>query len=302
MELRHLRYFRVLAQTLNFTRAAERLNIAQPPLSRQIQQLEEELGVALLERSRPLKLTEAGRFFQESSAALLEQLERVCADTRRVGAGHKRWLGIGFAPSTLYGALPDLIRRLRSYGDIELGLSELITLQQLDALKSGRIDIGFGRMLFDDPDITQHVLRQDPLVVALPADHPLLSSPVTLEQLAVEPFILYPANPRPNYADHVVGIFAQQGLKIHIAQMANELQTAIGLVAAGVGITLVPASVQRLHRDDIGYVSLVDANVTSPIVVSYRTGDVSDTLRRCLDALAEPRAIVSGEGAHRRDV
>jgi DNA-binding transcriptional LysR family regulator len=301
VELRHLRYFRVLAQTLNFTRAAEQLNIAQPPLSRQIQQLEEELGVALLERSRPLKLTEAGRFFQESSAALLEQLERVCADTRRVGAGHKRWLGIGFAPSTLYGALPDLIRRLRSYGDIELGLSELITLQQLDALKSGRIDIGFGRMLFNDPDITQQVLRQDPLVVALPVDHPLLGSPVTLQQLATEPFILYPANPRPNYADHVVGIFAKQGLKIHIAQMANELQTAIGLVAAGVGITLVPASVQRLHRDDIGYASLVDASVTSPIVVSYRTGDVSDTLHRCLNALAETRAIAPGESAHRRD-
>jgi DNA-binding transcriptional LysR family regulator len=288
MELRHLRYFRVLAHTLNFTRAAQQLNIAQPPLSRQIQQLEEELGVALIERTRPLQLTAAGRFFQEHSAVLLEQLERVCADTRRVGAGGKRWLGIGFAPSTLYGALPDLIRRLRSHGDIELGLSELITLQQLEALKTGRIDIGFGRMLFDDPAITQRVLRNDPLVAAVPVDHPLRHTPVTLVQLAAEPFILYPASPRQSYADHVKGIFAQHGLKIHIAQMANELQTAIGLVAAGVGITLVPASVQRLHRDDIGYVPLADASVTSPIVVSYRTGDVSATLRRCLQALDEP--------------
>lgn len=289
MELRHLRYFRVVAQTLNFTRAAEQLNIAQPPLSRQIQQLEDELGVHLLERSRPLRLTDAGRYFQEKTGLLLEQLERVSTDTRRIGSGNKHWLGIGFAPSTLYGALPDLIRRLRSYGDIELGLSELITLQQLEALKSGRIDIGFGRLLFDDPAITQKILREDPLVAALQAGHPLLDGPVTLQQLSAEPFILYPGNPRPSYADHVLGVFAQHGLKIHVVQMANELQTAIGLVAAGVGITLVPASVQRLHRDDIGYVALLDSSVTSPIVFSYRTSDVSDVLQRCLDTLAPDR-------------
>ena len=103
MELRHLRYFQVLAETLNFTRAAERLHIAQPPLSRQIQQLEDELGVVLLERGRPLRLTEAGRYFYEHSHTLLNQLGTVCDNTRRIGAGQKTWMGIGFAPSTLYG-------------------------------------------------------------------------------------------------------------------------------------------------------------------------------------------------------
>lgn len=285
MELRHLRYFRMLATTLNFTRAAEQLNIAQPPLSRQIQQLEDELGVALLERTRPLRLTDAGRYFHEHSSQLLEQLARVCDDTRRVATGRKRWLGIGFAPSTLYGALPDLIRRLRALGDIELGLSELITLQQHEALKSGHIDIGFGRLQFDDPLITQHVLREDPLVAALPTGHPLLAGPVTLEQLATEPFILYPGTPRPSYADHVLGIFSGRGLHVRVAQTVNELQTAIGLVAAGIGITLVPASVQRLHRDDIGYTALLDTTVSSPIIVSYRCGDVSPTLQSCLKIL-----------------
>ena len=136
MELRHLRYFQVLAQTLNFTRAAELLHIAQPPLSRQIQQLEDELGVLLLERGRPLKLTDAGRFFHEHSTALLEQLGKVCDNTRRIGLGEKTWLGIGFAPSTLYGVLPELIRRLRSGEplELELGLSEMTTLQQVQAL------------------------------------------------------------------------------------------------------------------------------------------------------------------------
>lgn len=287
MELRHLRYFRVVAETLNFTRAAERLHVAQPPLSRQIQQLEEELGVALLERSRPLRLTEAGRFFYEHSAQLLEQLSRVCDDTRRIDKGQRRWLGIGFAPSTLYGALPELIRRLRASGDIELGLSEMVTLQQVEALKTGRIDVGFGRIHIDDAAVVQKVIREDPLVAALPAGHPLLAGPVSLTQLAQEPFVLYPGNVRPSYADHVLDLFSRNDLKIRVAQMTNELQTAIGLVAAGIGITLVPASVQRLHRDDIGYTPLLDAQATSPIIVSHRVGDESAVLKLCLQLIGE---------------
>ena len=287
MELRHLRYFRVVAETLNFTRAAEQLHLAQPPLSRQIQQLEDELGVVLLERSRPLRLTESGRFFYEHSVQLLEHLERVCDDTRRIDKGKRRWLGIGFAPSTLYGALPELIRQLRGSGDIELGLLEMVTLQQVEALKSGRIDIGFGRIHIDDAAVVQTVISEDPLVAALPAGHPLLGAPVSLEQLALEPFVLYPGNVRPSYADHVLGLFARHSLKIRVAQMTNEMQTAIGLVAAGIGITVVPASVQRLHRHDIGYTPLLDPTATSPIIVSHRVGDESAVLQLCLKLIRD---------------
>ncbi|WP_374981138.1 LysR family transcriptional regulator [Pseudomonas solani] len=287
MELRHLRYFQALAETLNFTRAAERLHIAQPPLSRQIQQLEEELGVTLLERGRPLRLTEAGRFFHEHSSALLEQLTKVCDNTRRIGQGEKTWLGIGFAPSTLYGVLPELIRRLRSDAELELGLNEMTTLQQVEALKAGRIDIGFGRIHIEDPAIHQQVLTLDPLVAALPAGHPLLAAPASLEALAREPFVLYPGNPRPSYADHVLALFATHGLQIRVVQWTNELQTAIGLVAAGIGITLVPASVQLQHRDDIGYTRLLESNATSPIIISRRVGDTSPALADCLALIGE---------------
>ncbi|MBB4819324.1 DNA-binding transcriptional LysR family regulator [Pseudomonas alcaligenes] len=287
MELRHLRYFQALAETLNFTRAAERLHIAQPPLSRQIQQLEEELGVTLLERGRPLRLTEAGRFFHEHSSALLEQLAKVCDNTRRIGQGEKTWLGIGFAPSTLYGVLPELIRRLRSDAELELGLNEMTTLQQVEALKAGRIDIGFGRIHIEDPAIHQQVLTLDPLVAALPAGHPLLAAPASLEALAREPFVLYPGNPRPSYADHVLALFATHGLQIRVVQWTNELQTAIGLVAAGIGITLVPASVQLQHRDDIGYTRLLESNATSPIIISRRVGDTSPALADCLALIGE---------------
>jgi len=287
VELRHLRYFQVVAETLNFTRAAERLHIAQPPLSRQIQQLEEMLGVSLIERERPLRLTEAGRFFYEHSVQLLKQLDQVCDGTRRIGQSEKRWFGIGFAPSTLYGVLPDLIRRLRADEDLELGLSEMTTLQQVEALKAGRIDIGFGRIHINDPAIKQTVIRNDPLVAALPRHHPLLRSSLSLELLAQQPFILYPGNPRPSYADHVLALFARYGFSIRVAQLANELQTAIGLVAAGIGITLVPSSVQRLHHEDVAYAPLPEADAVSPIIISRRIEDTSAILDRSLELIRD---------------
>ncbi|MBH9353410.1 LysR family transcriptional regulator [Pseudomonas aeruginosa] len=290
MELRHLRYFQALARTLNFTRAAEQLHIAQPPLSRQIQQLEEMLGVALLERGRPLRLTEAGRFFHEQSATLLDQLESICDSTRRIGQGQRQWFGIGFVPSALYGVLPELIRHLRGDPELELGLLEMTTLQQVEALKSGRIDIGFGRIRIDDPAIRQSVLSEEPLVAALPAGHPLLGQPLSLERLSREPFVLYPGQPRPSYADHVLALFATHGLSLRVTQWANEMQTAIGLVAAGLGATLVPASVQLQHRDDVAYPALADASRTSPIIVSRRQGDGSPHLRRCLARLGREDA------------
>jgi DNA-binding transcriptional LysR family regulator len=282
VELRHIRYFQAVAETLNFTRAAERLNIAQPPLSRQIQQLEEHLGTALLERTRPVQLTEAGRYFHEHSGMLLKQLEQLCENTRRIGEGQRQWLGIGFAPSTLYALLPKLIRELRRDSDLELGLQEMTTLQQIEALKSGRIDIGFGRIHFDDGAIHQQVLYEDPLVAVLPTGHRLQGETITLERLSHESFVLYPANPRPSYADHVLALFANHGMGVRVSQWANELQTALGLVAAGLGITLVPASVQQQHRADLTYAPIQDSEAVSPIILSRRAGDISPMIQRCL--------------------
>lgn len=287
MELRHLRYFKVLAETLNFTRAAELLHIAQPPLSRQIGQLEEQLGTLLVVRERPLRLTEAGRFFYEQTCTLLQQLDNISDNTRRIGQGQRQWLGIGFAPSTLYTVLPELIRELRQDTELELSLSEMTTLQQVEALKSGRIDIAFGRIRIDDPAIVQQVLREDPLVAVLPKGHALAGAPLSLAQLAREAFILYPANPRPSYADHILALFAHHGMSIKVSQWANELQTAIGLVAVGLGVTLVPDSVQRQHRTDIEYASLLDSSAVSPIILSRRKGDMSPMVQRCLALIAQ---------------
>ena len=287
MEIRHLRYFQALAQTLSFTRAAEQLHMAQPPLSRQISQLEDMLGTQLVIRERPLRLTEAGRYLHEQSATLLQQLNNIEENTRRIGLGQRQWLGIGFAPSTLYAVLPELIRELRKDAELELGLNEMTTLQQVEGLKAGRIDIGFGRIRIDDPAIHQRVLSEDPLVAVLPAGHRLIGQPASLATLADERFILYPAMPRPSYADHILALFANHGLRIHVEQWANELQTAIGLVAAGIGIALVPASVQQQHRTDIDYVPIVEPEAVSPIIISRRKGDVSAIVQRCMTLIEQ---------------
>jgi DNA-binding transcriptional LysR family regulator len=283
MELRQLRYFVAVARERNFTRAAEFLNIAQPPLSRQIRQLEEELGAELFDRrARPLRLTPAGQFFHAQAVQVLERLNEVRTSTRRIADGRRTWFGIGFVPSTLYGKLPGVIRRFReSQPEVDVGLSELTTLQQIEALKAGRIDVGFGRLRFDDDRIEGHVVVEDPVVVALRATHRLARRKrLPLAELVGEALLLYPATPRPSYADQVLDMFRSRGLSPTVALEVNEMQTAIGLVVAGVGYALVPRSVEGLHREGLVYVPLADAGVSSPVVMNCRVDDASQSLAR----------------------
>ncbi|RJF95555.1 LysR family transcriptional regulator [Noviherbaspirillum saxi] len=295
MELRHLRYFEAVGKTLNFSRAAELLHMAQPPLSRQIRQLEDELGTQLIDRNaRPLALTKAGAFFLQQCMQVLARIDEIQRATRRIGQGQHRWFGIGFVPSVLYGFLPELIRSYRkASNEVEVILSEMTTIEQGEALKAGRIDVGIGRLILDDPELVCDVIEDEALVAALPLRHPLLKhARLGLKQLATEPFILYPVRPRPSYADHVLQHFRSHGLNLGTIIEANEMQTAIGLVAAGIGVTLVPSSVQRLRRDDVVYRLVADAGVTSPIIMNFRAGDASQDLSRFfqfIDAHRVPR-------------
>lgn len=286
MELRQIRYFQCVAEELSFTKAALRLHIAQPPLSRQIQQLEQELGAELFERlGRSIRLTDAGKFFFEKTMQFSTRLEDIAIATRRIAEKRKQWFGIGFVPSTLYGFGPALIRNVNALSDqVEIGLSEMTTLQQFKALKAGHIDIGFGRILLDDPDIERLVLVDEPLVLVVPKNHILSGrSSVGVDDIVRESFVLYPAKPRPSYADHIVSLFERFGHDLTVAFEANEMQTAIGLVAAGLGITLVPASVQCMHRDDIDFIAFSAPNFTSPVMISWSKGNDSPFLRNVID-------------------
>ncbi len=291
MELRHLRYFVVVARERNFTRAAEKLRIAQPPLSRQIQQLEEELGVVLIERGgRGVRLTDAGRLLYEQAVEVLERIEEIKAMTLRIHEAERPRFSIGFVASTLYGYLPEVIRRYRAArSGVELTLLELTSLEQIAALKEGRIDVGFGRIPFTDAAIERTLLRNEKLCVALPLTHALASrtGALRLDELAGEALVVYPKAPRPSYADQVLALFRERGLKPHATHEVRKLQTALGLVAAETGVCLVPASVERLRRDNIVYRPLGEQGAVSPIIMSTRKGDRSPEIGRVLRLVKE---------------
>jgi len=288
MELRHLRYFVAVAEERNFTRAAQRLHIAQPPLSRQIQQLEEILGVQLFERnSRPLKLTETGKFFYAHATQLLAKTSELESMTRRVG-NIERSMSVGFVASTLYGLLPKIIRRFRDENPtVELSLHEMSTTDQLRALKEGSIDVGFGRIRLEDSNIRRVVLREEKMIVAFPLGHPLaLAKPVSaLRDLINETLIIYPKTPRPSYADQVLAAFKDRGLTPSKIYEVREIQIALGLVAAGEGISIVPSSVYGLKRDDVTYKELDDPTLTSPIIMSMRAMDESRDIKEMLSLI-----------------
>ncbi|CAB3699459.1 HTH-type transcriptional regulator BenM [Paraburkholderia phenoliruptrix] len=285
MELRHLRYFVAVAEERNFTRAAQRLHIAQPPLSRQIQQLEESLGVQLFERnSRPLKLTETGKFFYSHAVQLLAQTHDLESMTRRVG-NIERSLSVGFVGSTLYGMLPKIIRRFRDENKtVELSLHEMSTMDQIRALKDGRIDVGFGRIRHEDANIRRVILREEKMIVALPVGHPLsIAKPVlALRDVIQETLIIFPKAPRPSYADQVLAAFQDRALTPRRIYEVRELQIALGLVAAGEGISIVPSSVYGLKRDDVSYKELDDPTLVSPLIMSMRALDESRDIKEML--------------------
>lgn len=289
MELRHLRYFVAVARDRSFTRAAQRLRIAQPPLSRQIQQLEDELGVTLIERGRrPAHLTEVGRLFYEQAVQVLDRVEEMQAMVRRVQHAKRNLFSIGFVASTLYGKLPEVIRRYRAARPgVEVALVELTSLEQINALKEGRIDIGFGRIPLDDPGVVRHLLRNERLVAVLPLGHTLLDAPgpLQLRDFVGENLIVYPKSPRPSYADQVLALFHARDLKPRAVMELRELQTALGLVAAQAGVAVVPAGVQRLRRDGVAYRDLDEEDAISPIIMSHRRDDITAEVPVILDLI-----------------
>ncbi len=287
MELRHIRYFLAVAEERNITRAAEKLHIAQPPLSRQIQQLEDFLGLPLFVRgSRPLELTEAGRHFYKNALQLLNQSRALVVSTRNIGKVESKFT-MGFVGSTLYGLLPEVARRFKAaHPQVDLSLVEMTTLEQIHALKEGEIDVGFGRIRHEDPNIRRILLRDEPLVAALPTSHPLAQrESLSLQELCAETLILFPNAPRPSFADLILQAFHDRGLVPARTVEVRELQVSLGLVAAGMGVTVVPKSVLGLQRYGVVFRPFDEDRLMSPILMSIRLEEQSDYVRSLLELI-----------------
>ncbi len=277
MDLRQLRYFVAVATTRNFTRAAEQMHIAQPPLSRQIQQLEDELGVQLIQRNtRPLRLTEMGRLFYEQSLQVLQKIEQMKSGVRQTEGAQRKSITIAYVASTLYGGLPMLVRMFRQrYPDTDVHLVDLGSVQQMTELKSGRIDIGFGRVRTRDATVARTVLREERLVLALAPSSPLAANTgrISLKEIAQERLIVFPKEPRPSYADHVLSLLNDQNIRLAEVHEVRELQAALGLVACEMGVCIIPAAARL--RSDLVYRLIDDERATSPVILSHRLNDDS---------------------------
>ncbi|WP_273779071.1 MULTISPECIES: LysR family transcriptional regulator [unclassified Acinetobacter] len=288
MELRHLRYFVAVVEEQSFTKAAEKLFIAQPPLSRQIQNLENELGIQLFERgSRPLQTTPAGQFFYQHAVKLLSNAEEIKSMTKRVGMV-ERVVTMGFVGSLLYGLLPRIVYLYRQQQPhLQIQLIEMSTKEQIQALKEGKIDVGFGRLRISDPAIRRVLLREERLMVAVHVSHPLsrYEKGVHLSDIVDENIFLYPANPKPNFSTQMRSIFSEYGLEPKNFKEVREIQLALGLVAAGEGISVVPESANTIRFPHLNYIPLLDDAAVSPIFLAIRNMDESEDIRSLFDCI-----------------
>lgn len=294
MELRHLRYFVGVAGELHFGRAAETLGISQPPLSQQIRQLEAELGVALFERtSRRVRLTEAGRLFLAEAKATLERADHAVSTARRAAEGEIGALSIGLSPSSVF--VPEVTDTIaafrRRFPDVHLELAERSFAAQHEALAQGTLDIGLlrrGRVPQLPPGIAAEPIVEDRMIVALPAHHPLAASdaPIPLAALAGEPMVHYPYD-RDGFLEDLWRAFERAGLRPVIVQETHEVSTLLGLVAAGLGISVVAGSLRRLVPDDLRYRPVADEAATSRLWLLHDAARGRPAARRFVALLGE---------------
>ncbi|MCO2403770.1 LysR family transcriptional regulator [Pseudomonas aeruginosa] len=296
MELRHLRYFIAVAEELHFGRAAERLGISQPPLSQQIQALGEEIGARLFERTnRRVELTDAGRLFLDESRQVLAQVDKAVLLARRAHLGELGELKIGFTSSAPFtSTIPSSIHAFRkAYPDVHLDLQEMSSRQVLKALLEESLQVGVIRPLAL-PDAVHWVeLFREPLVAVLRADHPLAAGSedgLAIAALAEEPFVFFPRSYGTGLYDQVIALTRQAGFSPRIAQEASEAMTIIGLVSAGLGVSILPASFRRTRVDGVVYRTLSDPEATTAVWLVRRQNEGSPLALSFIDLVTREAA------------
>ncbi|MET4678124.1 LysR family transcriptional regulator [Luteibacter sp. ME-Dv--P-043b] len=285
IELRHLRYFIAVADELHFSRAAERLGMSQPPLSQQIRDLESLLGLRLLRRTnRRVELTDAGRVYLDAARDIVTRVDDAADQARRAERGEIGELHVAFTRSTpLIERFPRAIRAFRdAYPAVRLVLVERNTLQQVACLLDGSQHVGLLRGGALPATLVSHKLVDDPLVAVLRADHPLAKrkrARLRMDELADERFVVFSRAAGTGVHDQLLSMCRNAGFVPRIAQEAGESSTMIGLVAAGLGVAVLPDSLRHVRVDGVAYVAIDSPDAASALHVTHRRDDASPLVK-----------------------
>lgn len=295
MELRHLRYFIAVAEELHFARAAHRLGISQPPLSQQIQALEAEIGARLFNRTnRRVQLTESGRVFLADCRQILQQVDRAVQLAQQAHRGEVGELKVGFTSSAPFTSIiPSSIHAFRrQYPDVHLDLLELSSRQVVDELQKESVHIGVMRPLLLPDHLLAIELFREPLVAVLRKDHPLARHDrLSAAELAEEPFVFFTRGVGTALYDQVIALAQNAGFSPLIVQEVREATTIIGLVAAGLGVSILPASFRRTRIDDVVYRPLSDQEATSAVWLVRRQNERSPIALSFFDIVTQEAAL-----------
>ncbi|MFZ3161759.1 MAG: LysR family transcriptional regulator [Rhodoferax sp.] len=291
MDLRHLKSFVVLAEELNFSRAAVRLHISQPPLTRQIQLMESELGAPLFERlPKGLALTAAGRTLLDDARRMLGLMDAAKDRAAQAGRGELGRLDVGIFGSAIFHHIPRLLLQFRSlYPNVQINLHEQTKAEQIQALRERRLTIGFNRHVRPAPDLVVETVYQEPLLVALHGAHPLAQqAAISVRELSQQPLILYPNNTREGFADHVLSMFYHEGLQAQVELEVKDVVTAVALVSSGFGLCVTPEAASSLQLPGVVYRPLkAEPAPTVELVCLYRRDDVSPVLTAFLETVRQ---------------
>jgi DNA-binding transcriptional LysR family regulator len=293
IELRHLETFLVVAEEMNFKRAARRLNIAQPPLSRQIRRLEQDLGVTLFQRTqRRVQLTEAGQALVTEARQILATIEQSIRVVQRANRGEVGKLVVGFEGSSAYEVVPFSLKVYQEqFPSVEVIVHQMTTGQQVQALIEERINVGFLVPLLRDENLMMETVLQEPMILALPENHPLSNqSEIDLQDLANESFIVGPHQQRCGLYEQVIVACRQAGFSPKVVQETEEMQITLGFIAAGLGVALLSASAQNIRRPGVVYRTLTPPIPKMELAIAWRINNQSSILQGFLTVV---RAFLS---------
>jgi DNA-binding transcriptional LysR family regulator len=284
MELRHIRYFLAVAEERHFTRAAAKIGIGQPPLSQQIKDLEAEIGVALFHRvAHGAELTEAGKAFLAGVREMPLLAERAAMAARRAARGETGLLRVGFTASAAFNAVvPSAIRAFRrAYAEVHLTLEEANTTRLVAGLQDGSLDAVFLRPGAPGSEGLQlRPLSEEPMVAALPESHPAAAhQEIDLALLKDDPFVLFPREIGPTLYDTVTGACRQAGFEPTIGQLAPQIASVVNLVAAELGVSVVPASMSQVRVNGVAYRQIAGQSPTARLALAHRRGETSPVVR-----------------------